>query len=169
MTGRAILEVKETLAGEHQEFACSLLAAAPGEAVILYEMHRAGRVADLDLPAGTLSLGYFWEDRPYNAYHWLTPAGRTLALYCNIADRTRITPAAIAWRDLAVDVLATPDGRAQVLDEDELPPDLDPALRAAIAAARDDLLAALPALLPAIERCTAALLAGRGRCVDRLP
>ena len=70
VAGRRIVEQKETLAGERKRFSCRLLALAPGEAVILYVLRRAGRVADLALPRGTLSLGYFWEARPYNAYHW---------------------------------------------------------------------------------------------------
>ena len=80
MTGRPILEIKEALRGGRQEFACTALAVGTDEAVLLYRLRRAGRVADLDLPAGTLSLGYFWTARPYNAYHWLAPGGRTLGL-----------------------------------------------------------------------------------------
>ncbi len=70
MAGRRIVEQKETLAGERRRFSCNLLALAPGEAVILYVLRRAGRVDGLALPRGMRSLGYFWEARPYNAYHW---------------------------------------------------------------------------------------------------
>jgi hypothetical protein len=160
VAGRRIVEQKETLAGERKRFSCRLLALAPGEAVILYVLRRAGRVADLALPRGTLSLGYFWEARPYNAYHWLAPGGETLALYVNVADRTRISSTRVAWRDLTVDLLITPDGRCRVLDEDELAADLDPALRAAIDAARDEVLARHPALLAEVERRSAELLKG---------
>jgi len=59
-----------------------------------------------------------------------------------------------------VDLLITPDGRCCVLDEDELPADLDPALRATIDAARDEVLATYPALLAQVERRSAELLAG---------
>lgn len=162
MTGRPLLEIKETLRGGRQEFACSPLMVGTDEAVLLYRMRRAGRVADLDLPAGTLSLGYFWTARPYNAYHWLTPGGRTLGLYVNIGDRTRITPEAVSWRDLALDLLVTPDGRCRVLDEDELPADLDPTLQATIAAARDEVLRGYAGLLAAIERRSAVLLRAAG-------
>ena len=84
--------------------------------------------------------------------------GRTLVFYINLSDRTVITPEAITWRDLIVDVVVTPDGQCRVLDEDELPPDLDPDLGATIAATRDDLLANHPTILAAVERRTAALL-----------
>jgi hypothetical protein len=56
------------------------------------------------------------------------------------------------------DVLATPDGRFQVLDEEELPPDLDPVLRRHIEACRDRIVAELPTLIAEIEARTATLL-----------
>ena len=163
MTGATIVEVKETLDGRRHEFACTLLSSAADEVVLLYRLRREGRVADLVLPPDTLSLGFFWAARPYNAYHWLSPEGRMLGLYVNISDRTRITPERVCWRDLVVDLLLTSDGRRRVLDEDELPADLDRALRARIEAARDDVLRGSATLLADIERRTAALLsAARG-------
>jgi hypothetical protein len=162
---RSILEVKETLGGERREYACTLLSLTADEAVLLYRLPRAGRVADLAPPAGTLSLGHFWVARPYNAYHWLTPDGRTLGLYVNLSDRTRLAPDRVTWRDLVVDLLVTPDGRCRVLDEDELPAGLDPALRATIAAARERVLREQGELLAEVERRSASLLlhAGGGR------
>ena len=47
-------------------------------------------VHGVDLPAGTVSVGHFWADRPYNVYHWLDRAGQTLGYYFNICDQTRI-------------------------------------------------------------------------------
>jgi predicted RNA-binding protein associated with RNAse of E/G family len=111
------------------------------------------------LPAGTLSLGYFWEDRSYNAYHWVDDKRQTLALYFNICDRTRISAQQIAWRDLAVDVLMTPDLRCRVLDEDELPDDLDPQLLGRINATRDRLCADPEGRLREFARRSTALLA----------
>jgi predicted RNA-binding protein associated with RNAse of E/G family len=102
-------------------------------------MPRDRWLEDILLRENTLSLGYFWEDRPYNAYHWIDPRGDTVALYFNLSDRTRIGEQTIEWRDLAVDILISPDGRCRVLDEDELPPDLDRGLLERIRATRDDL------------------------------
>jgi predicted RNA-binding protein associated with RNAse of E/G family len=99
------------------------------------------QLEDLLLRKGTLSLGYFWEDRPYNAYHWVGDNQQTLALYFNICDSTHISPEQVAWRDLTVDILITPDQRCRVLDEDELPDDLDRDLLSHINATRDLLCA----------------------------
>ena len=135
----AITEIKTTLAGERKTFACELLHRGPDEIVVAYRMPRDLELEDVLLRANTLSLGYFREDRPYNAYHWVDAGLASVALYFNISDHTRITAESVAWRDLAVDVLITPDGRCRVLDEDELPADIDPGLRRYIDAARAEL------------------------------
>ena len=58
-----------------------------------------------------------------------TPTGGRSGFYFNIADRTRIAEAELEWRDLVVDVLATPAGRLELLDEDELPAVVEPRWR----------------------------------------
>ena len=139
MAPTRITEIKTTLSGECKRFDCELLTLNPGEAVVIYRMPRDVVLEDLLLPRGGLSLGYFWEERAYNAYHWVDDNRQTLALYFNICDNTRISRQQVAWRDLTVDVLITPDLRCRVLDEDELPDDLDSDLRAYIESARDAL------------------------------
>jgi len=151
MAEQTILEVKETLTGERKEFPCTLCALTQDEAVILYKVLHEGRVEDVVLPAGTFSLGYFWATRPYNAYHWVTPKGKTIGLYLNISDGARITPQQVVWRDLLVDILVTPDGRCRVLDEDELPPEMDVSLRQRINVVREELVHQHKTLLAEIE------------------
>ena len=136
-----ITEIKTSLTGERREFECELLQLARGEVAVIYRMPGDVRLEDLLLPRNSISLGYFWEGRAYNVYHWIDDQCQTLALYFNICDNTRISADQIAWRDLAVDVLITPDLRCRVLDEDELPDNLDRDLRAYIATARDALCA----------------------------
>ncbi|MGH2399784.1 MAG: DUF402 domain-containing protein [bacterium] len=118
---RVIREVKVTLAGERQEFPCRLLDRSESHAVLFYPIPARRRVGTLVLPKGTESYGYFWLDRPYNVYHWVTPAGRTLGFYVNLADEVVFRPGEVRWRDLALDLLFSPDGaRVQILDEEEL-------------------------------------------------
>ena len=154
----SITEIKTTLGGERKSFDCELLRRARCEAVVIYRMPREMQLEDLLLPEGCVSLGYFWEHKPFNCYHWVDDKHRTLALYFNICDNTRISDARIAWRDLSVDVLITPDLRCRVLDEDELPDDLDPNLLAYIDAARDSLCADPAHLLSAFVARSARLL-----------
>jgi predicted RNA-binding protein associated with RNAse of E/G family len=153
-----ITEVKTTLAGERKLFDCELLTLTAGEAVVIYRMPRDIMLEDLLLPRGSRSLGYFWEDRAYNVYHWVDDNLQTLALYLNICDNTRISPAQIAWRDLTVDILITPDLRCRVLDEDELPDDIDSKLLSRINATRDVLCADAARLLLEFEARSRSLL-----------
>jgi hypothetical protein len=116
-----ILEVKRTLAGETKTYACRAAELASDHAVLLYTLERPGAVAGLTLPAGTLTVAYYWADRPYNVYHWISPDGTTLAYYFNLSGPPRIGDARLEWEDLEVDVLVTPDAQARVLDEDRVP------------------------------------------------
>ncbi|MGB5329308.1 MAG: DUF402 domain-containing protein [Gammaproteobacteria bacterium] len=135
----SITEIKTTLAGERKTFSCELLQATPTGAVVVYRMPADHQLEDILLRKGTISLGYFWQDKPFNAYHWIDSRLDTVALYFNVSDNTTISAESIAWRDLVVDILITPDGRCRVLDEDELPADIDPGLQHYIDHTRDQL------------------------------
>ena len=152
-----ITEIKRTLAGAEKRFACRLIARDDRSAVVLWVAPEAMGVHGFDLPAGTISFGHFWTDRPYNVYQWLDPGGRILGYYFNIAGETRIGAEVIDWQDLVVDVLATPDGGLQVLDQDELPADLDGATRARIEAGLSAVLRAPAALMADLEARARAL------------
>ena len=147
-----ILETKRTLGGADKTFACHVLQREPGSITILFVSDRVFRVGDLDLPVGTVTFGHFWSDRPYNVYHWLDrDNGRTLAHYVNLSDETRIGSDHLSFRDLAIDVLVRPGQAPELLDEDELPADLSPQLRAYLDESVAHVLAALPHLVPALE------------------
>jgi predicted RNA-binding protein associated with RNAse of E/G family len=154
-----IVEVKRTLAGVEKRFECRLLAGDARHAVVLWVSAAPMHVHGVDLPAGTVSFGHFWTDRPYNVYHWLDASGRTLGFYFNVCDGTRIHGDLLEWRDLVIDVLALPDGRLDVLDEDELPADLDPELRARIEAGKAAILGDPEAVMDEIEAASRAVYA----------
>ncbi len=87
MSAGTITEIKHTLAGERKTFDCELLHRSPGEAVVIYRMPRDVQLEDIELRRGTLSLGYFWQDRPYNAYHWIDERFDSVALYLSYSPR----------------------------------------------------------------------------------
>ena len=160
-----IQEVKHRLrGGPAQTFRCDLLALdlTPGAsaATILYRLPRAIALFGIDLPEGSITLGYFWQDRPYNVYHWLDPDERTLGYYANVADRTAITPQSIVWRDLVLDILILPDDGVHVLDEDELPLDVPRPVARRITAARSELLRDARRLAHEIEHISQSWLTG---------
>ena len=101
------------------EYPCDALVVEPGRrAVVRYVTDRDRHLegTDLVLRAGTVTIGHFWSDRPYNVYHWLE-GGRTIAFYVSIATDTTIGREAIAYTDLFFDVLLRPSGAIDVLDE----------------------------------------------------
>ena len=155
----AILEIKRTLDGREKRFDCRLLARAPDgqHAAVLWVAPEPMHVHGVDLPAGTISVGHFWTDRHYNVYHWLDPAGKTLGYYFNICDQTRIGADVIEWRDLTVDVLALPEGRLDVLDEHELPAEMDTETAIAIFDGKDAILTDPMAVLANIEAASRAV------------
>lgn len=160
MDGAPITERKTRLDGSVVEYACETLALEAGRrAVVRYvsEQDRPIEGTDLVLRKGTVTVGHFWTDRPYNVYHWLD-RGRTVALYVNIATDTTIEPGTIAYRDLVVDVLIRPSGAIEILDEDELPPTIEPRYRLAIAKALETCVTEAKRLTAEIERETRAHL-----------
>ena len=158
-SGPIVIEVKERLNGTIQEYPCECLAQTSGKLVLLYRLPAGATFLSLDLPANSVSLGYFWQDRPYNVYHWLRPDGSSAGWYCNVADHTQISAAGVHWRDLTVDVLALPGQLPQVLDLDEVPPDLDPTLQRFIDATVAELLRILPDLTQELQAESAGYLA----------
>ena len=78
------------------EFDCELLYRAAREVVVIYRMPGDFQLEDLLLPKDSISLGYFWEDRAYNVYHWVDQHRQTLALYFNICDNTHISSHRVA-------------------------------------------------------------------------
>jgi predicted RNA-binding protein associated with RNAse of E/G family len=159
-TRATISERKTRLDGSVVEYVCEPLVVEEGRrALVRYvtEQDRPIEGSDLVLRRGTVTVGHFWTDRPYNVYHWLD-GGRTIALYVNIAIDTTIDPIAIAYRDLVVDVLIRPSGAIEVLDEEELPPSIEPRYRLAIAKAIETCVTEGRRLAAEIERETRAVL-----------
>lgn len=152
-----ILEIKRTLSGAEKRFDCLKLAGDDRHVVVLWVAREPMHVHGVDLPGGTISFGHFWTDRFYNVYHWVDAGQRTVGLYFNIADQTQIAGESIAWRDLIVDVLATPLGRLDVLDEDELPAVLAPDAAEHLAAGKAAILGAPEAVIAEVEAASRAL------------
>lgn len=163
---RRIVEVKRTLDGTVIEYPAEPLVVDEEQqrAVLLYRLSDAeviagGRIA---LPAGTLSFGYFWVDRPYNVYHF-TYDGDTLVYYINVGRFRSLSETELVWDDYAVDVLAFPDGTVEILDEDEVPETVDQPIQEFITEAKSRVLAELDAIIAGVDQETRLLGATIGR------
>ncbi len=149
--GSPIIEVKRTLDGREIEFGCDAALVEPGRrAILIYVLDAHREVPGVALHPGMRTYGHFWMDRPFNVYHWLDD-GRTVGHYFNIGECSEINAERVVWNDYVVDIVVTPDGRAQVLDEDELPADVNLATRELVAATRDRILRDIVALTREVE------------------
>lgn len=156
-TRASITERKTRLDGTVDDYACEEVHLEVGRrAVLRYVLDRDWVIAGgvLRVPKGAETIGHYWVDRPYNVYHWLV-GGRTLAYYCNVVTDTTIDADRVSYRDLVVDVLIRPSGEPAVLDEDELPDDLQPDHRIVIAKALETLIANPRMVIREIEAETA--------------
>lgn len=160
-------EVKQTLSGERREYGCQLLEQREGRLVLGHHLPEGGAVEALQIPAGSRTLAYYWQQHPYNVYHFLAPGGGTLGFYFNLSGPVYVGEDHVVWQDMVVDVLIVPDPtlgyRVEVLDEDEVPDDLDPATRSHIDAALAEVMASWPAVVRAISAHSARLVGGAGR------
>jgi hypothetical protein len=132
MSNPICLEKKTTLAGDVKTYRCERLSLTNRVGVLRYVIEQHYDVAGFRLSPGDETVAVYWEDRPYTLYLWRRKHQADRAWYFNIADSVSLSPDEFCWRDLAVDILIVPGDRPQVLDEQDIPVDIDPALKAYI-------------------------------------
>ena len=77
-------------------------------------------MADIPLELGDRFVESYYSARWYNCYEVHDHVDdRIKCWYYNLAYPAEITANTVSFRDLALDLLVYPDGRQQVLDEDE--------------------------------------------------
>ena len=120
-----ICERKRRLSGRETIYQCELVALSPTVGILKHVLNSTASVGNLQLKSGTVTYAFYWTDRMYNLYWWMSPEHETLAYYFNIADSTILNRNEFVWRDLSVDVLVMPDEPPRILDEDELPESME--------------------------------------------
>ena len=130
-------EIKHTLSGPSQTYACELLEHEPGFGMLRYVVDREYGISGHRLLPGDVTHALYWEDRPYTLYVWDLGSRGGRLFYFNIADSISLGREEFVWRDLAVDVLIDDAGGVDILDTHELPPDVAPELRVYIEEAVD--------------------------------
>lgn len=68
---------------------------------------------------GTVSTEYYWTDRCYSIFQFVTPQGQLRNYYCNINLPPTFAGLEMSFIDLDIDVLVAPDYSYRILDEDE--------------------------------------------------
>ena len=87
------------------------------EALFQYDDKPVGAIV---FRRGDRFVEWHYADRWYNVFE-VHAAGsdRVKGWYCNVCYPPELGPALIRYRDLALDLVVLPDGRQEVLDEDE--------------------------------------------------
>jgi predicted RNA-binding protein associated with RNAse of E/G family len=137
---RKCRERKRYLSGAEATFECELVALEARRGILRYVIERPWQVAGLTLEPGIVTYAFYWTDRPYNLYWWQNGNGETVGFYFNLADAVSLSPEEFVWRDLIVDILVLPGGGVRVIDEDEVPEELEDGLRSVIEAGKDEVL-----------------------------
>jgi uncharacterized protein len=118
-------EFKKTYFGETKVFECRLIERKRDEVVILYQISAPAKFVGVSFHSGSKSYGYYWTKRNYNIYHWVDNHKKTIVFYFNISRNTKILERSVEWNDMIVDVAVFPDGKTMILDEDEIPKNMD--------------------------------------------
>jgi predicted RNA-binding protein associated with RNAse of E/G family len=122
------IEKKYYLDGRCKEYNCQLLYLCDEYGILYYESKEYVSVGGTNLLPGTKTYAFYWKDRFYNLYRWVHPDGSISGNYFNIADSLSMTSKLFAWRDLVVDLLFSGTDEPVILDENDLPDDIEPAL-----------------------------------------
>lgn len=117
-----IIERKIKPGGEVREYPCTLLHMDTSLAVVRFVMARGGVITGtpVEVPPGSVSDGYFWKRRSFNAYRMRRADGSLIAHRFDAVADVRFSPEAVVYRDLALDWWVTPEGVIIEEDRDEL-------------------------------------------------
>lgn len=142
---REVTVIKQNIHGQETwRYPAQVIRDLPG-AVLLeaYFNIEHADVGGLVMNRGDRFVEAYYTGRWYNIFEVYDREDTLLkGWYCNISFPAVITPDTVSWADLALDLLVFPDGRQQVMDEDEfaaLP--LTPEVRAQAQTALQDLQA----------------------------
>lgn len=129
------IERKRTFDGAIHQYETELLHRDGRVAIVRFVMTQGGGPPRLPIqvPPGSISLGYFWARRPYNLYRMIDPQGRVLAHRFDAVSDVKLTAGSVDYRDLILDWWAFPDDTLVEEDRDEL----EEAIRLGTIAPRD--------------------------------
>jgi predicted RNA-binding protein associated with RNAse of E/G family len=75
---------------------------------------------DVVLKRGDRFVETYYDDRYYNVYEIFDrDDGHLKGWYCNLSRPAQIAQDTVSWVDLALDLWVWPDGRSEILDQDE--------------------------------------------------
>ena len=116
-----IIEEKMNYNGEIDRVKCLLLRKTTNEVVLLYRISKIYKKNEFNLPLGSFTIAYYYFNKPYNLYHWISPQGESIGYYFNIVKDVKMNNNILFYKDLIVDILVDNNLDHHILDLDELP------------------------------------------------
>ena len=103
-----------------RSWTCELVEQAEGLIVAVGSFDADVNHSDLGLiTQGTLSYEYFWLDRWYNIFRFVTADGTFRNFYCNVCMPPHFSNDVVDYVDLDIDVVVNPDFSYRILDRDD--------------------------------------------------
>lgn len=133
-------EKKQYLSGKVITYNCKLVTLCSQYGILKYVVGRQYQVGSLRLEPGTVTYGFYWQDRTYVLYKWFDQNKDVLGDYFNIADSIELSEREFSWRDLVIDILVHSTGKVEILDEDEMPERIDESLKCYIESSKKTVL-----------------------------
>ncbi|MDE2999310.1 MAG: DUF402 domain-containing protein [Gemmatimonadota bacterium] len=113
-------EIKRHLDKPDAVFDCDPVVRARDYVVLKYLNARSGRVGRLEIPAGSVTYGYYRHGAGYVLWKMCDPEGRLLGHLFHICRNLKVGDHHVDYVDLMLDLWFDPSGRLTVLDRDEL-------------------------------------------------
>ncbi len=139
-------------------FDCILAEKTDRDIVLIYQIPKRMAFAGVNFPRGSRSFGYYWKVRNYNVYHWKDPKGSTIFSYFNISKDMKIHDDSVEWVDLIVDIVFHPDGRVEILDENEIPENMNHDDLSLIRRTQSEILGNMGRLFRELEKRTSLIM-----------
>jgi hypothetical protein len=115
-----IREIKRHLNKPEEVYECELIHREPGYLVVRYVTDRAFEFGGITIPAGSRTVGHYRAGSDCVIWEMYEPSGEKLGTLVHLCRDLEIGDDYVSYLDLVLDLWFHPDGRYQVLDEDEL-------------------------------------------------
>lgn len=120
MATETINEVKKHKNKPDQRFTCEVMQRQEDRLVVRYRAAEAGRVAGIDIPAGSITIAHYRQGQGFVLWRMFGPGGDLRGTLFHICHPVRIEPAHVVYEDLLLDIWVSPDGTCRELDRDEV-------------------------------------------------
>lgn len=106
---------------------------------ILFHQTKTLQMMPWPIPKDSWSVGFFWADTPYHAYHWVQKDGVPLGVHFDIHRDLTIEAKAVRWHDLGLDYWVGQDGLLDWIGDEDSIKGLDQDSKNLLAVIREEL------------------------------